>query len=252
MQISKLGLALLKGFEGFRSTAYRCPAGVLTIGYGHTSMAGPPQVRPGQVMSKAEAEKVLAKDIEKFAAQIAPLITVDLTSNQFSALVSFAYNVGVGGFRKSSVLRAVNREQHIDVMRRLGLWTKAGGRVLPGLVKRRSAEAALYMTPDAVTLFGATMFAFPTREELRELDDAREMIDEPVGKSMMGSTTNIAALVQGAGGAVMAAIYAVKEFLWGVEVTPGVYLAILAAVATAALAYYIVSQRVQKAADYDV
>ena len=250
--ISKLGLNLIKGFEGFRGKSYRCPAGVWTIGYGHTSMAGPPAVRAGQIMSRAEADRVLAHNIEKFAAQLRPLITADLTDNQFSALVSFAYNVGVGGFRNSGVRRAVNAEQHKSVPRRLALWVKAGGRTLPGLVKRRSAEAALYMTPDAVTLMGATMFAFPTASELAELDDARDLIDEPVDKSLMGSTTNVAAMIQGAGGVVMGAVYGVKEFLWGVEITPGAYVAIIGAVATAALAYYIITQRLQKAQDYDV
>jgi lysozyme len=146
MQVNENGLALIRKFEGFRARAYRDAVGVWTIGYGHTSMAGAPQVKAGLIISRDKAAQILAKDVVMFATGVAELVKSELNDNQFSALVSFAYNVGLGNFRKSSVLSAVNREDFEAVPRRLALWSRAGGRVLPGLVKRRAAEAALFAT----------------------------------------------------------------------------------------------------------
>jgi lysozyme len=146
MQINENGLALIRKFEGFRGKAYRDAVGVWTIGYGHTSMAGLPQVKTGLTIDRNRATIILAKDVALFAEGVAGLVKVELNDNQFSALVSFAYNVGLGNFRKSSVLTAVNHEDFAAVPRRLALWSKAGGRVLPGLVKRRAAEAELFAT----------------------------------------------------------------------------------------------------------
>jgi lysozyme len=144
MQMTKSGLDLIKEFEGFRAKAYRDSVGVWTIGYGHTSMAGAPEVRPGMVITAEEAEQILARDVDVFARGVRKAVTTKISDEQFSALVSFAYNVGLGNFAKSSVLAAVNRDDFDAVPRRLQLWTKAGGRVLPGLVRRRAAEAALF------------------------------------------------------------------------------------------------------------
>ena len=119
--------------------------GVWTIGFGHTAMAGAPEVSQGMEISRAEAEKILARDVAGFARGVAKLVTAQLNNNEFSALVSFAYNVGLGNFASSSVLKAVNAGDREAVPRRLQLWVKAGGRVLPGLVKRRAAEAALFL-----------------------------------------------------------------------------------------------------------
>ena len=144
MKTNAAGLELIKRFEGFRADAYRCPAGVWTIGYGHTSAAGGPAVARGLRWSRDKADEVLALDVAKFEAGVAARLTRKLTAPQFSALVSFAYNVGLGAFGKSSVLRAINGGDFAAVPRRLQLWNKAGGRVLPGLVKRRAAEALLW------------------------------------------------------------------------------------------------------------
>ncbi len=148
MKVSEEGLDLIKRFEGLRTTSYRCPAGVWTIGYGHTSMAGPPTVAAGMTISEAEASAILQRDVETFAREVAACLGVRLNDSQFSALVSFAYNVGIGSFRKSSVLAAINAGDFSAVPRRLQLWVKAGGRRLSGLVKRRAAEAELFATPD--------------------------------------------------------------------------------------------------------
>lgn len=151
MQVTKEGLALIRRFEGFRARAYRCPAGVWTIGYGHTAQAGPPAVAAGLEISEAEARRILARDVARVAGEVAPLLARPVSEAQFSALVSFAFNVGVAGFRGSSVLKAVNAGRFHEVPGRLKLWVKAGGRVLPGLERRRAAEAELFMseTPPA-------------------------------------------------------------------------------------------------------
>jgi len=150
-RIGDAALELIMRFEGFRAEAYRDAAGIWTIGYGHTSMAGPPQVRPGMRITKAEAVDILRRDVERFARGVARAIgdeaLAKLDENRFGALVSFAYNVGLGNFRRSSVLRAVRDGRPEDVPRLLLRWTKAGGRRLRGLVRRRRAEGRLWMTP---------------------------------------------------------------------------------------------------------
>lgn len=144
MRLTKEGLALIRASEGFRAEAYRDAAGVWTIGYGHTAMAGPPQVTAGLRLGREEADAILARDVEKFAGGVREAVTVPLNDAQFSALVSFAYNVGLGALRGSSVLKAVNAQDFEAVPSRLALWVKAGGRTLPGLVRRRAAEGALF------------------------------------------------------------------------------------------------------------
>jgi GH24 family phage-related lysozyme (muramidase) len=131
MQITHEGLALIKRFEGFRGEAYRDATGIWTIGYGHTSMAGPPEVGAGLMITRAEAADILRKDVDAFSNGVRDLVDAAINDAQFSALVSFAYNVGLGNFRSSSVLKAVNAEDFETVPRRLALWVKAGGRVLP-------------------------------------------------------------------------------------------------------------------------
>lgn len=148
MRLTDDGIALVKRFEGFRQEAYRDPAGVWTIGYGHTGRAAPPPVEPGMTVTPEEGEAILRADLDHFVARAGPLIERPVTANQFSALISFAFNVGVGNFKRSSVLLAVNEGRLDEVPGRLALWNKAGGRVLKGLVRRRMAEGELFMTPE--------------------------------------------------------------------------------------------------------
>ena len=166
---------LIREFEGLRTTAYRDATGVWTIGYGHTSRAGLPNVQPGMTISHDEASRILALDVTRFAEGVESLLTRQLTDRQFSALVSFAYNVGLGNFGKSSVRLAANVGDHERVQRRLGLWVKAGGRTLPGLVRRRAAEAAMY---------GSTM---PEQEP--------PPVEVPRGKPLLASKTAWAAMI---------------------------------------------------------
>jgi lysozyme len=145
MNMTEEGLDLIRRAEGFRSIAYRDAAGVLTIGYGHTSMAGHPAVTAGMRITESEAEAIFRRDVAQFALIVRQAVRVALTDAQFSALVSFCYNVGGTNFSRSSVLAAVNAGDFAAVPRRLALWTKAGGKELPGLIRRRAAEAALFM-----------------------------------------------------------------------------------------------------------
>jgi lysozyme len=157
MKMTEDGLALIQKFEGLALESYRDAVGVWTIGYGHTSRAGTPMVTSGLKITSEAAADILARDVEAFASGVSKRVTVDLTDQQFSALVSFAFNVGLGGFERSSVLQAVNARNFDAVPRRLNLWCKAGGRILPGLIKRRAAEGALFMsgivdsTPEPIT-----------------------------------------------------------------------------------------------------
>ncbi len=145
------GLALIKAHEGLRLKAYRDPVGVWTIGYGHTSAAGPPKVTPGMTISRDEAEAILRRDLGKFEIAVTGAVKAPLNDNQFAALVSFCFNVGEGALRSSSVLRRVNERNFAGVPGRLALWCKANGKVLPGLVRRRKDEGHLFMAPVAST-----------------------------------------------------------------------------------------------------
>lgn len=144
MKISDAGLKLIMQFEGLRLKAYRCPAGVWTIGYGHTSAVGEPEVRDGMRISAPEAAAILKRDLAEFEVAVAGMVKTKLTPAQFDVLVSFAYNCGVGAIKASTLLKRVNAGAFDAVPAELMKWTKAKGRELPGLVRRRRAEAALW------------------------------------------------------------------------------------------------------------
>jgi lysozyme len=142
MKMSSRGLALVKEFEGFRSTWYRCPAGVLTIGYGHTGRLPTGVAAP---LTEAQGSRLLADRLAReFEPGVRAAVTVDLTDGQYSALVSFAYNVGLGNLKKSTLLKKVNARDFEGAAAEFAKWTRGGGRVLPGLVRRRQAEEALF------------------------------------------------------------------------------------------------------------
>jgi lysozyme len=140
MQVSSVGLDLIKRFESLRLKAYYCPAGVLTIGYGHTGEA----VTPGMVIDELHAEHLLRVDS---VAAARALDTLQLTQNQFDALVSFIFNLGAGAFRTSTMRRLLVDGLYAQAADQFPRWVHAGGRRLPGLVIRRDAERALFLTP---------------------------------------------------------------------------------------------------------
>ncbi len=141
--INDAGLALLKTHEGLRLRAYLCPGGILTIGYGHTG-----DVRPQQQITQSEAEQLLTCDVERFERGVSNYARVPLNDNQFSALVCFAFNVGLDAFAKSTLLSLLNRKWYVQVPAQLMRWTNSNGHELSGLVTRRRAEAALWNTKE--------------------------------------------------------------------------------------------------------
>jgi lysozyme len=155
MQMSQEGIdALLKKFEGCKLKAYRCPAGICTIGYGHTSAAGAPEVKDGMTITQKEADDILRRDLVKFETAVFGMVHQPLTQHQFDVLVDFAYNAGVGALQKSTLLKKVNAAQFDDVPAELMKWTKGkipgkGMQVLPGLVKRRQAEGAWWVSGES-------------------------------------------------------------------------------------------------------
>ena len=142
MKTSSKGIALITEFEGFREKAYQDVVGIWTIGYGFTV-----GVQPGDTITKAQAKARLARELESYEAAVTRACTNEPNQNEFDALVCFAFNVGVSGMAKSSVIKAHNRGDHQAAARAFSLWNKAGGKVWPGLTRRRAAEAALYLTP---------------------------------------------------------------------------------------------------------
>jgi lysozyme len=225
MHVTKEGMALIKKFEGYRGKAYRCAAGVWTIGYGHTSMAGPPAVAGGLEVSREEANRILAEDVAKFAAEVARVLVVRLADHQFSAIVSFAFNVGIANFRSSSVLKAINSGDLMSVPRRLQLWNKAGGKMLPGLVRRRAAEAGMFIGKGAGT------------------GSVRPEVAKPAGKPMRKSTTAIAAVLSMIAGMFSTVLGVAQEATTAFGATTGL---ILLAIMFGA-AFWIIRERRLKA-----
>lgn len=160
MKTSDHGIAIIKQFEGCKLKAYHCPANILTIGYGHTTAAGHPEVTEGMTITQDEAVRILASDLVKFEEAVDGMVTVELSQGQFDALVSFAYNCGTGALKKSTLLKKVNAEDWDACPAEFMKYTRGGGKVLPGLVRRRKAEVESFvgndlndqhsrMTPDA-------------------------------------------------------------------------------------------------------
>lgn len=148
MELSAKGLALIKRFEGFSATPYKCSAGVPTIGYGSTYYEdGRPVQMDDPAISEEWAEALLINVVRTFEKAVNSMIQQELTQNQFDALVSFTYNVGTEAFKKSTLLKRVNNNPFdSDINRQFLKWVNAGGKVRAGLVKRRQKEAQLYFT----------------------------------------------------------------------------------------------------------
>jgi lysozyme len=143
--INKEGKDLIKSYEGLRLTAYKCSANVDTIGYGNTFYEDGTKVKPGDKINIARANKLFDFIIDKFAARVKDLVKSDINENQFAALVSFAYNCGIAALGKSTLLKKVNANPDDPTIRAEFMkWTRAGGKQLTGLVRRRRSESDLY------------------------------------------------------------------------------------------------------------
>ncbi|MBK8909034.1 MAG: lysozyme [Rhodospirillales bacterium] len=141
--VTNQGLDLIKRFEGFSATIYRCAGGWPTIGFGHVVRDGEQERFVGGI-GETEAEDLLIQDVGTAERAVLRLIRVPLTDGQFNALVSFTYNLGAGSLQRSTLRRKVNRKEHGAVPAEFRRWVFAGGRKLKGLIRRREAEAALY------------------------------------------------------------------------------------------------------------
>ena len=147
MRTSVSGVSLIKQFEGLhvkrsdgRIESYPDPAGIWTIGYGHTKF-----VYPGMLISQEEAEDLLIEDLREAEAAVNKLVIIDLDQNQFDALVSFVFNIGQGAFARSTILRRINENQFELAGLEFDRWIYSNGKRLAGLERRRQAEAQLFM-----------------------------------------------------------------------------------------------------------
>lgn len=146
-KISQKGIDLIKKFEGCELQAYLCPAGVWTIGYGHT--AG---VYSGMKITAAKAEAYLKADLVEFENSVNNLVKVKITQNMFDALVSFAFNLGSGSLANSTLLAQLNKGNVKMAANEFDKWIYADGKILPGLVDRRAAEKKLFLTGSNITV----------------------------------------------------------------------------------------------------
>lgn len=148
MKLDNRGYMLICEFEGFSSKPYLCPAKLATIGYGNTFYKdGKKVTMVDKEITKAEAFDMFKDIADNFAKRVSKVVTQPLTQNQFNSLVSFAYNVGVANFTKSTLLKKVNNNRLDHTIKDEFLkWNKAGGKILNGLTKRRQIEADNYFT----------------------------------------------------------------------------------------------------------
>jgi lysozyme len=140
MILTDEGIRLIQHFEGCRLTSYQDSAGIWTIGYGTTG----PHVKPGMVITQIAADAMFKGDLVRFAEAVRSQLVVTVHDHQFSALVSLAYNIGSGAFGQSTLLRILNRGDYWGAANQIGVWIRAGGQVLNGLILRRAAERDMF------------------------------------------------------------------------------------------------------------
>jgi lysozyme len=143
MKISAEGLALIKKFEGCELEAYKCSAGVWTIGYGHTK-----GVEEGMTITKDQAEEMLLEELVEYEKAVEEAVHNQLDQCMFDALVSWTYNLGPTNLNSSTMLKVLNAGEYDEVPAQIKRWNKAGGKVLEGLIRRREAEALLFEGKD--------------------------------------------------------------------------------------------------------
>lgn len=181
MRTSSAGLALIKKSEGLRLTAYADPAThgePYTIGYGHTSLAGPPKVTRGMKISNSEAESILKDDLRKFESAVESLLKRPATQAEFDAMVSLTYNIGVGNFSKSTVLRKFNAGDIKGAGEAFMLFVKANGKVMQGLVNRRAEERKLFLS-EAPEPISKIVEADPPEPPALPKADSEDIISQP-------------------------------------------------------------------------
>ena len=202
MQMSQEGIdALLKKYEGCKLKAYRCPANVCTIGYGHTSAAGNPVVTDGMTITQKQCDDILRSDLVKYETAVHNMVQQPLSQHQFDVLVDFAYNAGIGNLKSSTLIKKVNAAKFDEVPAELMKWTKGGGKVLPGLVKRRQAESAWWMAHEITPIAPLSGVSKPTDAPTDEEHEQRTEPDAvPVPTMAASSQGNAAIITAGLGG----------------------------------------------------
>lgn len=153
MQTSSAGRAAIMAREGVVLTAYPDPATggePWTIGVGHTSAAGPPNVTKGMKITRAEADQILSRDLRTFEAAVSSAVKVPLSQNEFDALVSLAFNIGAGAFKKSTLVKKLNAGDRKGAAEQFLVWVKAGGKTLQGLVNRRRSERLQFLSGTSI------------------------------------------------------------------------------------------------------
>jgi lysozyme len=146
-KVDQVGFDFITKHEGLRLEAYLCPAKVWTIGYGQTFYPGGKRVQNGDLITIEEANDMFKKVLANFEQNVYNLTRDDISQNQFNALASFAYNIGIGALRGSTLLKKVNKDPNDPAIKdEFMKWVNGGGGILAGLVKRRREEAKLYFT----------------------------------------------------------------------------------------------------------
>ena len=211
MKINQATVELVKEFEGFSAKAYKCPAGIWTIGYGTTAAAGVGITpKEGMTISKNDAEGYLHAALEKFASQIEDAITAPINENEFGAFVSLAYNIGPGAFKKSSALSSFNAGDKAKSAKAILLWNKAGGKVLKGLTRRREAERKLFLTPVGSNFEGRTSVVQSKTVQASAVQIASGAGAGVAAVGALDGTAQIVAMVF-AGIVVLAALWVMRE-----------------------------------------
>lgn len=146
MKTSPSGRAAITRREGNKLKAYKDSVGVLTIGVGHTSAAGPPRVVSGMTITAQESDDILSRDLALFEKAVSSAVKVPLKQNEFDALVSLAFNIGAGAFSKSTLVRKLNAGDRAGAADQFLVWNKAGGKVLKGLASRRADERKQFLS----------------------------------------------------------------------------------------------------------
>lgn len=223
LNLSKQGADLIKHFEGLRLKAYKCPAGIWTIGYGHTG----PDVTPDKVITKAQADALFDQDIQKFVDRVNSFLTVVVSQNLFDALVSFDYNTG--GLKKynpitrklepSSLLKSVNakKDSH-EISFQFRRYVYGGGKKLPGLVRRREAEVLL-----------ANGLPWKTAATITDQIERDEVVNVPVEPewtrketdNVFLNTTNIGSAISAIGTVLLGVINQASTIADGLKSTAG-------------------------------
>lgn len=177
MKTSDHGIAFIKRWEGVKLKAYQCSANVWTIGVGHTAAMGNPKPVAGMKITEAEADDILRRDLRSVESDVIAAVKVHLNQRQFDTLVSFVFNVGSGALNKSTLLKKLNAGKYDEVPSELMKWTRAGGRVVQGLVNRRKAEADLWR--------GAPTDQQPDGDMPQAVDAPRKMTQSKEGNAAL-------------------------------------------------------------------